>query len=217
MSRNRLDDRSTRHDRFHQKAKKEGFLARAVYKLEELDQQFKLFAPYGRDAHLRRGQAATGPGQRVLDLGCAPGSWLQYARSKVGDDGILVGLDREPLRGNVSGARIVVGDVLTIDPKELLGELTAFDVVLSDMAPDTSGVRSMDQARSEALFERALEIAMLLLAPGGNFVGKIFQGPDFKKLTEAVRARFEVGKSAKPASSRQISIEQYIVGKGFKK
>lgn len=197
----RLDDRATRHDRFHQKAKKEGFLARAVFKLEEIDQQFKLFKP----------------GQRVLDLGCAPGSWLQYARSRVGDKGVLVGLDRAPLRGDVGGARIVVGDVLTIDPKILLGELPAFDVVLSDMAPDTSGVRSMDQARSEALFERALEIATLLLAPGGNFVGKLFQGPDFKKLTESVRAQFEVGKTAKPASSRQISIEQYVVGKGFRK
>jgi 23S rRNA (uridine2552-2'-O)-methyltransferase len=201
MSRKGLDDRSTRHDRFHQKAKKQGFLARAVYKLEEIDQQFKLFKP----------------GQRVLDLGCAPGSWLQYARSKVGDRGVLVGLDRGPLRGNVAGARIVVGDVLTIDVKELLGELDAFDVVLSDMAPDTSGIRSLDQARSEALFERALEIATLVLAPGGNFVGKLFQGPDFKKLTEQVRATFETGKTAKPASSRQISIEQYVIGKGFKK
>jgi 23S rRNA (uridine2552-2'-O)-methyltransferase len=197
-----LADRSTRHDRFHQKAKKQGYLARAVFKLEELDTQFKLFKP----------------GQRVLDLGCAPGSWLQYARTKVGDKGILVGLDRGPLRGDVAGARIVVGDVMKIDVKELLGpDLTAFDVVLSDMAPDTSGVRSLDQARSEALFERALEIATQVLAPGGNFVGKLFQGPDFKKLTESVRARFEVGKTAKPASSRQISIEQYVVGKGFRK
>ena len=201
MSRKGLDDRSTRHDRFHQKAKKEGFLARAVYKLEELDQQFKLFKP----------------GQRVLDLGCSPGSWLQYARTKVGERGALVGLDRGPLRGDVAGARIVVGDVLTIDPKQLLGELPAFDVVLSDMAPDTSGIRSLDQARSEALFERALEIATLVLAPGGNFVGKLFQGPDFKKLTEQVRATFETAKPAKPASSRQISIEQYVIGKGFKK
>jgi 23S rRNA (uridine2552-2'-O)-methyltransferase len=201
MSRKGLDDRSTRHDRFHQKAKKEGFLARAVYKLEEIDQQFKLFKA----------------GQRVLDLGCAPGSWLQYARGKVGESGLLVGLDRGPLRGNVAGARIVVGDVMTIDVKELLGDLTAFDVVLSDMAPDTSGIRSLDQARSEALFERALEIATLTLAPGGNFLGKLFQGPDFKKLIEQVRSQFETAKSAKPASSRQISIEQYVIGKGFKK
>ena len=196
MSNKRLDDRANRHDRFHQKAKKEGFLARAVFKLEELDQQFKLFKP----------------GQRVLDLGCAPGSWLQYARGKVGESGLLVGLDRGPLKGDVAGARIVVGDVMTIDPKELLGDLSAFDVVLSDMAPDTSGIRSLDQARSEALFERALEIALLTLAPNGNFVGKLFQGAEFKKMIEAVRAKFEVAKTAKPASSRQISIVQYVVG-----
>ena len=106
--------------------------------------------------------------------------------------------------------------MLTIDPKILLGELPAFDVVLSDMAPDTSGIRSLDQARSEALFERALEIAMLTLAPGGNFVGKLFQGPDFKKLIDDVRSKFDVGKTAKPASSRQISIEQYVIGKGVR-
>src|SRR6478735_312076 len=121
----RLDDRATRHDRFHQKAKKEGFLARAVFKLEEIDQQFKLFKP----------------GQRVLDLGCSPGSWLQYARSRVGDKGLLVGLDRGPLKGNVAGARIVVGDVMKIEIKDLLvdaqgNNLSGFDVVLSDMAPD---------------------------------------------------------------------------------
>jgi 23S rRNA (uridine2552-2'-O)-methyltransferase len=195
-----LADKSTRHDRFHQKAKKEGFLARAVFKLEELDTQLKLFKP----------------GQRVLDLGCAPGSWLQYARSKVGESGVLVGLDRD-FKGTVAGARILAGDVMKIEIKDLLGELSAFDVVLSDMAPDTTGIRSMDQARSEALFERALEIAAATLAPGGNFVGKLFQGPDFKKLTEDVRARFESSKTVKPASSRQISIEQYVVGKGFKK
>ncbi|MGN6109146.1 MAG: RlmE family RNA methyltransferase [Kofleriaceae bacterium] len=196
----KLDDRDTRRDRFHQKAKREGFLARAVYKLEEIDAKFDLFAPGGR----------------VLDLGCAPGSWLQYARQRVGDTGALVGLDRAPLDRPPPGARIVVGDVLSIDVAQLKGDLPAFDVVLSDMAPDTSGIRSMDQARSEALFEQALHIATQVLAPGGNFVGKLFQGPDFKKLIETVRGQFETAKSAKPASSRQISIEQYVIGKGFR-
>jgi 23S rRNA (uridine2552-2'-O)-methyltransferase len=200
VSRNKLADRSVRRDRFHQQAKREGFLARAVYKLEELDGKVGLFAP----------------GQRVLDLGCAPGSWLQYARGKVGERGVLVGLDRAPLRSAVAGARIVVGDVMTIDAATLRGDVSAFDVVLSDMAPDTSGVRSLDQARSEALFERAFELAIELLAPGGAFVGKLFQGPDFKRLVDAVRARFTVAKTVKPASSRQISIEQYMVGKGLR-
>jgi 23S rRNA (uridine2552-2'-O)-methyltransferase len=196
----RLDDRSTRHDRFHQKAKREGFLARAVYKLQEIDEKHQIFDG----------------GHRVLDLGCAPGSWLQYANQTIGERAVLVGLDRAPLERPPTGARIVVGDVLTIDVATLLGELPAFDVVLSDMAPDTSGIRNLDQARSEALFERALEIATLVLAPGGNFVGKLFQGPDFKKLSEDVRARFASSKTVKPASSRQISIEQYVIGKGFR-
>jgi len=196
----KLADRSTRRDRFHQKAKREGFLARAVYKLSEIDEKHHLFAP----------------GDRVLDLGCSPGSWLQYARTQVGDEGVLVGLDRGPLRNAPAGARIEVGDVMTIDIAQLVGDVGKFDVVLSDMAPDTSGIRSLDQSRSEALFERALEIATATLAPGGNFVGKLFQGPDFKKLTEAVRAKFETQKTVKPESSRQISIEQYVIGKGFK-
>lgn len=196
----KLDDRSTRRDRFHQKAKKEGYLARAVYKLEEIDNKFNLFAP----------------GQRVLDLGCAPGSWLQLVRERVGDAGVLVGCDRLPLRTQLAGVRVVLGDIMNISAEELKGDLAGFDVVLSDMAPDTTGVRHLDQARSEVLFERALEIACGVLVPGGNFVGKLFQGPDFKRLMEAVRARFSMMKTAKPESSRQISIEQYVVGKGFK-
>lgn len=196
----KLDDRRARRDVFHQRAQKAGFRARAVFKLEELDQQFEILHP----------------GDRVLDLGCAPGSWLQYARTRVGPDAPMVGLDRAPIAGGIPNARIVVGDVHTIAPAELLGELKAFDVVMSDMAPDTSGIRSADQARSEALFERALELAVALLAPGGNFVGKLFQGPDFKKLIEACRARFGAVKTAKPASSRSYSIEQYVVARGFR-
>ncbi|HEY4241519.1 MAG TPA: RlmE family RNA methyltransferase [Kofleriaceae bacterium] len=196
----RLDDRSTRHDRFHQQAKREGYLARAVYKLGEIDEKHHIFDG----------------GHRVLDLGCSPGSWLQYAREQIGERAVLVGLDRGPLQKPPPGARIVIGDVLTIDPAVLKGDVPAFDLVLSDMAPDTSGIRHLDQARSEALFERALELAVLLLAPGGHFVGKLFQGPDFKKLTEQVRAKFHVAKTMKPASSRQISIEQYVIGKGLR-
>ncbi len=196
----KLEDRSTRRDRFHQKAKREGFLARAVYKLEEIDAKVDLF----------------NTGDRVLDLGCAPGSWLQYARQQVGETGKLVGLDRTLITTPAGGARLLAGDVMKVEISELLGDLPAFDVVLSDMAPDTSGIRSMDQARSEALFERALEIATAVLSPGGNFVGKLFQGSEFKKLTETVRLSFNKMKTIKPDSSRQISIEQYVVGTGFR-
>ena len=194
----RLGQRRHRHDVFHQRAKREGFAARSVYKLEEIQQKFHL---------LRRGA-------RVLDLGCRPGSWLQYAAQVVGPDGKLVGLDRQPLDIALPGARIVVGDVLQIPATELRGDLAAFDVVLSDMAPDTSGVRSLDQARSETLFERALEIAEETLAPGGAFVGKLFQGPAFKELVTRCRAGFEKVATPKPTSSRQDSIELYVVATG---
>ena len=191
----KLADRSIRRDRFHHKAKRHGYLARAAFKLVELDDQFKLLKP----------------GQRVLDLGCAPGSWLQYARSKVGDKGQLVGLDRGPLRGDVAGARIVVGDVMTVEPAVLRGDLPGFDIVLSDMAPDTSGVRQLDQARSETLFERALELAEALSARGGHFVGKLFVGPAFQEPVGRCRKGWEKAATMKPKSSRAESIEQYVV------
>jgi 23S rRNA (uridine2552-2'-O)-methyltransferase len=196
----KLSDRVARHDRFHQQAKREGFRARSIFKLEEIDER----------VHLLR------PGDRVLDLGCAPGSWLQYAHTRVGAGGTLVGIDRVPLDPPLPGARTLVGDVLTVDPRELLGDLAAFDVVLSDMAPDTTGVRHLDQARSEMLFERALDIAEATLAIGGSFVGKLFQGPDFHKLVVRCRLRFDQVKIIKPEGSRTRSIEQYVIGRGYR-
>ena len=193
----KLRDRSHRHDVFHRRAKQQGFVARSVFKLEEIDQKHHL---------LRRGG-------RVLDLGCKPGSWLQYAGSIVGPEGALVGIDRTPLDKPIPGARLLVGDVFAVTPEELRGELDGFDVVLSDMAPDTSGVRSLDQARSEGLFERALEIAELTLAKGGHFVGKLFQGPDWQRLLKRAREGFGEVRTVKPAGSRKESIEQYVVAK----
>jgi 23S rRNA (uridine2552-2'-O)-methyltransferase len=190
-----LKDRSHRHDVFHKKAKAAGFAARSVFKLEELDKRFHLLKP----------------GARVVDLGCRPGSWLQYAAKVCGPKAALVGLDRTALDIQIAGVRNLVGDVFEVKPETLLGDLAAFDVVLSDMAPDTSGIRSMDQARSEGLFERALEIAETTLAPGGNFVGKLFQGPDWQRLLKRVRAGFSEVKTVKPSGSRKESIEQYVV------
>jgi 23S rRNA (uridine2552-2'-O)-methyltransferase len=193
----KLRDKSHRHDVFHRRAKQAGFAARSVFKLEEIDQKYRLF---------RRGD-------RVLDLGCRPGSWLQYAGTIVGPDGALVGIDRTDLDKPVPGARIVVGDVFDVTLETLKGDLEAFDVVLSDMAPDTSGVRSLDQARSEGLFERALEIAELTLSQNGHFVGKLFQGPDWQRLLKRAREGFAEVRTFKPASSRKESIEQYVVAK----
>jgi 23S rRNA (uridine2552-2'-O)-methyltransferase len=194
-----LRDRKQRHDAFFRRARREGFAARAVYKLEEIDQALGLLRP----------------GFRVLDLGCRPGSWLQYARGRVGAHGSVVGIDRQPLPQPVPGTRVLVGDLYSTTDQELLGELRAFDVVLSDMAPDTTGVRSADQARSAALFEEALGRAERLLAPAGSFVGKIFQGPDVAPLRKRMGERFSAVKLWKPEGSRAASPELYLVGKGF--
>ncbi len=195
----KLRDRSHRHDVFHQRAKKQGFAARSVFKLEEIDQKYHLLKP----------------GNRVCDLGCRPGSWLQYVH-KTAPGAHLVGVDRAPLEVVIPGAQIHVGDVFTIAPAVLVGDLGGFDVVLSDMAPDTSGVRSVDQARSEALFERALDLADQVLVPGGHFVGKLFQGPDWQRLLGRVRQTYREMKTIKPEGSRKESIEQYVVGLGNK-
>jgi 23S rRNA (uridine2552-2'-O)-methyltransferase len=194
-----LRDRRHRHDKFFQRARSEGFAARSVYKLEEIDKRLRLLRP----------------GDRVLDLGCRPGSWMQYARSVVGVHGTVVGIDRDPLPQPVPGTRFLRGDIYETTDEELLGDAKAFDVVLSDMAPDTTGIRSADQARSANLFEEALKRAERLLAPAGSFVGKIFQGPDVEKLRKRMGARFSDVKLLKPEGSRQESLEVYLVGKGF--
>jgi 23S rRNA (uridine2552-2'-O)-methyltransferase len=194
-----LRDRNTRHDKFFKRARSEGFAARSVYKLEEIDKRVRLLHP----------------GDRVLDLGCRPGSWMQYARRVVGPHGAVVGIDRDPLPQPIPGTIFLKGDIYETTDAELLGELKAYDVVLSDMAPDTTGVRSADQARSANLFEEALKRAERLLAPAGGFVGKIFQGPDVDKLRKQMQQRFSDVKLLKPEGSRQESLEVYLVGKGF--
>ena len=193
-----LRDRAGRHDHFYERARKERFAARSVYKLLEIDERFHLVPPGHK-------------GLRVLDLGCRPGSWLQYVARRTGESAQLVGLDREPLSITIPHSRILVGDVFTVPPETLRGELSGFDLVLSDMGPDTSGIRHMDQARSEALFERALWLAEQLLVPGGHFVGKLFQGPDFPNLLRRCRTGFGEARVVKPQGSRKDSIEQYIV------
>jgi 23S rRNA (uridine2552-2'-O)-methyltransferase len=194
-----LRDRNRRHDAFFRKARSEGFAARSVYKLEEID----------RRLHLLRA------GARVLDLGCRPGSWLQYACKVAGPHGVVVGVDRQPLPQPVSGARVLVADIFTLSDQELLCGQAAFDVVLSDMAPDTTGIRATDQARSAALVEEALGRAERLLAPLGAFVAKVFQSPEVARIRARMSPRFSEVRLLKPESSRGESTELYLVGKGF--
>ena len=187
-------------DSFGDKAKKEGFAARSVYKLEEIDRRAQLF---------RRGM-------RVLDLGAFPGSWTQYAAQRVGDEGHVLAVDQQEWRGAFPPqVETRQCDVLALTPNDL-GGLASFDLVLSDMAPWTTGTRFVDQCRSFDLYVHALAIAEGTLRGGGGFIGKIFQGPDFdqaKKRTEALFAKTRV---MKPEASRRESYEIFVVGLGFK-
>lgn len=200
MSRPKLSDRASRHDAAYLRAKKENYAARAIYKLEEIDQRF----------HLLR------PGVRVLDLGCWPGSWMQYAARKVGDDGLVVGIDLRPVTVALPPqVQHFVADVWTWSPA-LLGPDVRFDLVVSDMAPHTSGDKHTDQFKSEALAERALDIARQALRPGGHLVAKVFQGGQFPELIKQWRAAFQETKPYHAKNTRTTSSEQYLVGRGLR-
>lgn len=187
-------------DHFGERAKREGFPARSVYKLQEIDRRVQL---------LRRGQ-------RVLDLGAAPGSWTLYAAERVGREGTVLGIDLNEARISLPPqARFQALDVFTLDASAL-GGAASFDVVLSDMAPHTSGQRHRDQFGSYQLYARALEIAAQVLAPGGSFVGKIFQGPDFENARKATAQHFDKVRVMKPDASRSESFEIFLVGLGAK-
>lgn len=187
-------------DSFGRRAKREGYAARSVYKLQEIDQKVGL---------LRRGA-------RVLDLGAYPGSWTTYAAERVQSEGKVVGIDLTAFRGQLPPhAEIRQGDAFAVDPSELGGP-GSFDVVMSDMAPATSGHRFTDQARSFALFLRALDVACAVLAPGGAFVAKIFQGGDFPEAKKAVQERFEKVRIVRPTATRSESYEVFVVGQGFR-
>jgi 23S rRNA (uridine2552-2'-O)-methyltransferase len=197
----KLADRKNRRDHAYRQAKEQGYAARAVFKLEELDKKFKLLSR----------------GRRVLDLGCWPGSWMQYAAQRVGDEGFVLGLDLRKVELALPAcASAGVADIEALDPTALVERFGDFDVVISDMAPKTTGDRSTDQYRSEALTERALLFARTVLRPGGHFAAKVFQGPGFPELLQQLRASFSEHKSFHTTATRAGSKEQYLVGRGLK-
>jgi 23S rRNA (uridine2552-2'-O)-methyltransferase len=140
---------------------------------------------------------------------------MQYAVKAVGPHGKVVGVDRLPLPAPVAGAHVILADIYTLSDEELLCGLAAYDVVLSDMAPDTTGIRATDQARSANLVEEALARSERLLAPLGAFVAKVFQSPEVERLRKRMGQRFKEVKLLKPEASRQQSTELYLVGKNF--
>ncbi len=175
------------------KAKKEGLRARSAYKLEEIQKKYGL---------LKKGQI-------ILDLGCWPGGWSLIA-SKYGH---VYGIDLK-LPENVNNCKFITADV---NADSWLDEIPRVDVVLSDMAPHTSGDKEKDCYDSFVLAERALEIADEKLKEGGSFVCKIYQGAEYNEFLKDVRARFEFVKSYKPPTSKLKSKEMYVVGMGFKR
>jgi 23S rRNA (uridine2552-2'-O)-methyltransferase len=190
-------------DHYSARAKKERYPARSVYKLKEAQKKYRL---------IRKGD-------QVLDLGCSPGSWLLYAAELTGKHGKVFGIDLKPIKIQIpSQARTLEVDILTIDEPwiEKEGLPDRFNVVLSDMAPATTGNKALDAARSFQLCQAALNIAEMVLKPGGTFMCKIFQGGEFKEFSDIVKSQFKRHKIFKPLSSRKESKEIFIIGMGFK-
>ncbi|MDH3818427.1 MAG: RlmE family RNA methyltransferase [Myxococcales bacterium] len=186
-----------KQDHHGRRARREGYPARSVYKLQEIDRRVGLFKK----------------GQRVLDLGASPGSWTLYAAEQVGPNGQVLGIDlHDPGVALPAQAQILTLDAFQVDPESLDGP---FDLVISDMAPKTSGQRHADQYRSYELVMRALELAKSVLKPGGTFVAKIFQGAEFEDARGAMRELFANVRIVRPKATRDESYEVFLVGLDF--
>mmetsp|Transcript_18993 Transcript_18993/g.24544 ORF Transcript_18993/g.24544 Transcript_18993/m.24544 type:complete len:206 (-) Transcript_18993:2456-3073(-) len=189
-------------DQYVKKAQKEGHRSRATFKLDEIDQKDKLLRP----------------GMSVVDLGAAPGGWSDYAFRKVGDSGTVVALDILPMTP-LTGVHFIEGD---FREDEVLDELNKvlngreIDLVLSDMAPNMSGVGSIDQPASMYLVELALDFAVTNLSKQGCFLVKVFQGEGFDAYLKQMRDSFNKVVTRKPGASRARSREVYLLGKGLK-
>ena len=189
-------------DKYVQLARKEGYRSRASYKLLELDTRDKLFRP----------------GMVVVDLGAAPGGWTQVAAQRVGHNGRIIASDILPMDA-VAGTEFVQGDFteesVLSEILNIIGDERA-DLVISDMAPNMSGMKAVDQPRAIYLVELALDLAKQILKPGGVFVAKVFQGEGSDDLLADLRQAFTRVVVRKPEASRPRSSEVYMVAKGFK-
>lgn len=192
-------------DFFYHEAKEQGFLARSVFKLEEIDKKHRLFPANRKEPFF------------VIDLGCAPGSWLQYVCKKLHTNDKVLGIDLNKI--SIFDEKIIFlqKDINDVEPEQLFTSINSkgFDLVLSDMAPKTTGIKSTDQQRSIELCEMALELAKKTLKKNGDFVIKVFQSNQVKSFTDKIKKSFNEVKIFKPESSRKESFEIYIVAKGF--
>ncbi|HEX6273783.1 MAG TPA: RlmE family RNA methyltransferase [Polyangiaceae bacterium] len=179
-------------------AKAQGYPARSVFKLQEIDRRVRLLSR----------------GQRVLDLGAAPGSWSLYASERVGPSGRVLAVDRSPiLQAFAPNVTVVEGDALALE-NEALATFAPYDVVLSDMAPSTSGSKTSDQARSFELLMRALDVASALGREGSHFAGKLFMSGDFQEARRALGAAYARSQVIRPDATRSQSSEVFLVGLG---
>ncbi|MEM9064315.1 MAG: RlmE family RNA methyltransferase [Planctomycetota bacterium] len=188
------------HDQYFKKAKREGYLARSAYKLIEIDERRELFHD----------------GDRVLDLGCAPGSWIQVACERIGDEGRVVGIDLLPV-ASAFGENVTIfrGDMHEADAGQLKAAAGgAFDVVISDMAPNTSG--HGDAERSAQLCRDVLGLLPGLLRRGGKCAMKVLEGNGYQDLLDETKGQFRFVKGLKPRATREVSTEMYIIAEGYR-
>ena len=189
-----------RPDHWTRKAKKDGFAARSVYKLEEIDKRFRV-VPVGRG--------------RALDLGCAPGSWSRFLRQRMGRKAAILGVDLQPVE-DYPGV-FIQASILDLEGAQLLERLGgAPDLVVSDMAPNTTGARFTDHVRQLELAQIAANLAIEFLRPGGSFVVKVFDGQDAHGFVQSLRPHFDKVKRVKPEATRKESVEFFAVCTGRK-
>lgn len=186
------------NDRVAKRAQHQGYRARSVFKLQELEEKFHLFRP----------------GQRVLDVGAFPGSWLQYAAIEVGPKGKVVGVDIQQIQPVAPNVEIIQQDVTNfteLEKKLAQIGVAQFDLVLSDIAPSTTGIPGVDQAKSVELSQMVVDVADRFLRPRGTLVMKVFEGEDFGAFFRSLKSQYGFVTAYKARTSRDRSIEKYIV------
>ncbi len=190
-------------DYYSRLARQKGYPARSVFKLAEMQKRFRLLEP----------------GQRILDLGSAPGSWSRFCLQRLGRQGFLAGVDLQEPRFRVPAGpqyRFIPGDLFDPQVETRIKELGPFDLVLSDAAPQTSGSSLVDVHGSLRIARRALEIAAAVLPPGGKLAVKIFQGGEEGEVLREMKSLFQRARAFKPAASRSESREIYLLGLSYR-
>ncbi len=189
-------------DHYYHRAKRESLLARSAYKLKEIDNKYHVLKM----------------GQKILDLGYFPGSWIQYSLKKVGKNGLIVGLDIKDVNDyfdSIENVKLFQNDIFEIDSPKLLGVEGKFDTILSDMAPNTTGIKVVDQARSLELVENVFNILPSFLFVGGSLVLKVFDSNDAQVFLKKQVNKFKEFYFMKPKSTRSTSKEFFILAKGY--